>query len=78
MAAAKNRHIFGEQVFSGLEALSDQLGNFPVETQLAAIAHCKRLTEHFIDVHQNRYEHNIKLYRTLGFLGGTAFAILIW
>jgi len=77
-AAEELQQSFGKEVYACLEELSGQLGNYPLDAQLAAISRCRSQIEDFVNAHRFRYTQNIKLYRTMGLLSGAAFVILLW
>ena len=77
-ATAENRYLFGEEVFACLESLSDQLGNFPVENQASSIAVCRCRIQQIIRETREKTAQNVKLFRSMGLLGGAAAVIILW
>jgi len=74
----QNQKIFGNEICACLEVLSGQLGNYPAESQAASIGLCTHQINRICEMLRSKMTQNIKLYQSLGLLGGTAVVILLW
>ncbi len=61
-----------------LAGLSDQLGNTPLDTQLAAIENCKNGLGIILEDMISKKKKCAGLYNSVGALGGAALVILMW
>jgi stage III sporulation protein AB len=77
-AVEQSRKLLGEEVCSSLGDLSGQLGNYSIENQISAITLCQHRVEQTIETIRTKTIQNIKLYHSLGLLGGCAAVILLW
>lgn len=77
-AARQQQGLFGPEVCRCLVSLGGQLGSAPLQSQLAALRHCRRGIGAILEGRQPKVAQNIRLYRSLGLLGGVAAVLLLW